>query len=449
MLIMPKLYFYVLGALALIAATIALAAPSLSKGNKWVEQAKLVSDNSAGEYEFAQAVAISGDTAVVGVPYYGELTDINNAGIITGEVSQLGETRNIRGYTKDGAAYVYHCSADTCALQAKLFLPKARTSRYSNFGSEVAIDGDTILVAADSPKKDVPELPVYIFTRSGDSWLLQAQLALPHPPQTSLDINSVALSGDTAVAGTDKNKVYVFRRHPATGTWSYEAELEGPRREDRFPKDSYFGNNVAIDGNIIIVSGGAGKCPYAYVFVRESATASWFKQAELTPYSSDIGYGTNVALSGNIAVIGSPGENWDRGAAYVYVQNSTTGKWFQQTKLVPNDVPPFFSYGFGGSVAIDGNKIVVGVSLEHKASPNLFQPNRLEKAVYVFERNSRIGWRSQPVKLLPQDYEQVARKYGKRVGISGERVIIAAGNLTTNSAYVFQRVDSRKQSIRK
>lgn len=79
MLIMPKLYFYVLGALALIAATIALAAPSLSKGSQWVEQAKLVSDNSAGEYEFAQAVTIDGDTAVVGVPYYGTPTDLNSA----------------------------------------------------------------------------------------------------------------------------------------------------------------------------------------------------------------------------------------------------------------------------------------------------------------------------------------------------------------------------------
>jgi type II secretory pathway pseudopilin PulG len=430
MLIMPKLYFYVLGALALIAATIALAAPSLSKGSQWVEQAKLFSDNSAGEYEFAQAVAIDGDTAVVGIPYYGELTDINNAGIIAGEVSQLGETRNIKGYTKDGAAYVYHCSADTCALQAKLFLPKARTSKYSNFGSEVAIDGDTILVAADSPKKDVPELPVYIFTRSGDSWSLQqSHLALPYSLGATYSIKSVALSGDTAIVGVG-GRLYVYRRQLSTGTWSYETELPA--------------GLAAIDGNTVIMR----ESHAVSVFIRDAATSRWSRQAQLASYPRSVR--TNVALSEDTAVIGIPAEDSERGAVHVYVRDPATGQWSKQARFVPNDVPPFFQYGFGASVGIDDNRIIVGVSLGHLYSPNMFRPHRVEKAAYLYERDRRTQKWSQPVKLLPQDYKRVASEYSRRVSISGERVILNAGSIgTTDSAYIFRRVDSQKQNILK
>ncbi|WP_041462320.1 FG-GAP repeat protein [Chroococcidiopsis thermalis] len=445
---MPKLYFYVLGALALIAATIALAAPSLSKGSQWVEQAKWVSDNSAGEYEFAQAVAIDGDTAVVGLPYYGTPTDLNNAGRISAEVSRSGATGKVMGWTNEGAAYVYRCSGSRCSLSAKLLMPKNQADGYHEFGSEVAIDGDTILVAADAFRGEalnevLQYLPLYIFTRSRDSWSLQqSHLALPYSLKATYSIKSVALSGDTAVVGIG-GRTHVFHRHPSTGSWSYEAELTPDT-------PTYgFGEAVAIDGDTIIVSGGtpsktitSNSTVAAFVFVRNSTTGSWSLQAQLVPFKNEnTSTRRTVALSSNTAVVGLPGESSDRGAAFVYERNPATGKWSKQARLVPNDVLPFHQYGFGGSVGIDGNSIVVGVSLEHKASPNWFQPHRVEKAVYVFERNSRIGWWSQPVKLLPQDYKEVARTYGKRVDISGERVILSAGSIGTDSAYIFRRVN--------
>jgi hypothetical protein len=452
MLIMPKLYFYVLGALALIAAVIALVAPSLARA-KWVEQTKLVSDNEAGEYEFAQAVAIDGDTAVVGVPYYGTPTDLNNAGRISAEISRSGATGKVMGLTNEGAAYVYRCSGSRCSLTAKLFMPKNQADGYHKFGSKVAIDGDTILVAADAFRGEalnevLQYLPLYIFTRSGDSWSLQqSHLALPYSLKATYSIKSVALSGDTAVVGVG-GRIHVFHRHPSTGTWSYEAELtpDAPTYG--------FGEAVAIDGNTIIVSGGApsktitsNRRVAAFIFVRDSTTGIWSLQAQLITFKNEnTSTRRTVALSSNTAVVGLPGENRDRGAAYVYERNPATGKWSKQARLVPNDVLPFHQYGFGGSVGIDGNLIVVGVSLEHQYSPNWFQPHRGEKSAYVFERNSHTGKWSQPVKLLSQDYKRVAESYAKRVSISGERVILSAGSIETDSAYIFHRVDFQKQS---
>jgi hypothetical protein len=423
--IMPKLYFYLLGAVALIAAVIALVAPSLAKA-QWVEQAKLVSDNEAGKYEFAQAVAISGDTAVVGVPNYGTPTDLNNAGRISAEVSRSGATGKVMGLTNEGAAYVYHCSGSRCSLSAKLLMPKNQADGYHEFGSEVAIDGNTILVAAESPKKDVPELPVYIFTRSGDIWSLQqSQLAIPNPLGHYHSIKSVALSGDTAVVGVG-GKLYVYRRQLSTGTWSYEAELPSQL--------------AAIDGHTIVVGGNL-------VYVRDSSTNSWYEQAKLVSHSSS--RGNNFAISGDTVVIGTPAEDSDRGAVHVYVRNPATGQWSKQARFVPNDVLPFFQYGFGASVGIDDNRIIVGVSLGHLYSPNMFRPHRVEKAAYLYERDRRTQKWSQPVKLLPQDYKRVASQYSRRVSISGERVILNAGSIGTDSAYIFRRVDSQKQNILK
>lgn len=60
---MIKPFFYILGVVALIAATVALFTPSLSK-EKWVEQAKL--SIPRGLEDFGQDIAIDQDTAVVG-----------------------------------------------------------------------------------------------------------------------------------------------------------------------------------------------------------------------------------------------------------------------------------------------------------------------------------------------------------------------------------------------
>lgn len=416
---MRKLYFYILGAGVLVATVVSLIAPSSSNGAKWVERAKIVSDNKAGRYEFAQAVAISGDTAVIGVPYYGRPTDLKNAGRVSIGVSQNGPTGEVVGLTKEGAAYVHRCSKDTCSLQAKLLMPKADLDKYSKFGSEIAIDGNTILVAADAPERDIPELPVYTFTRLGNKWSLQqSYLAIPQPLKYYHTIKSVALSGDTAVVGLG-GELYVFRRQPNTSTWLYEAKLPSQM--------------AAVDGNTIILAG-------SLVYVRSSVTGRWDEQAELDSHS--VSSGTNVAISGDTVVIGTPAEDSDRGAVHVYVRNPATGKWSKQARFVPNDVPLFHQYGFGASVGIDGNRIVVGVSLGHRYNPNMFQPQRIEKVAYVYERNSRIQKWSQPAKLLPHDYEQVAHGYAYRVSVSSERVILSANSIGSGAAYIFQQIDT-------
>ena len=74
------------------------------------------------------------------------------------------------------------------------------------------------------------------------------------------------------------------------------------------------------------------------------------------------GFGSSVAISGDTVVVGSPfdnvGTNTDQGSAYVFTRSSSTLTWSEQAKLTAFDSDP--NDHFGRSVAIDGDHIVVG-----------------------------------------------------------------------------------------
>lgn len=227
------IYLSIFAAINLITAVVAFFILSKTR-NKWVEQALLVADCT--EDEFGRAVAIGGDIAVIAAP---------------GEYSANSDVCN-------GTVYIYVYKNDTWCLQVKLSVSQNQTSSYSFFGSSVAIDGNTVLVAADSLNTANSSTPLYVFTRTGDNWSMQ-ELSLPLLPQTPIYYQSVALAGDTAVAAT--KGIYLFRLS-IEGTWSYEAELESPKKDNRF------GDTVAIANHTIIVSGGDKGCASAYIFVR-------------------------------------------------------------------------------------------------------------------------------------------------------------------------------------
>ncbi len=106
------------------------------------------------------------------------------------------------------------------------------------------------------------------------------------------------------------------------------------------------------DGTLTFTGANTGTFTFSY-------TATGAKQ-ELTNNGATDQFGTSVAISGNTAVIGAGGVSGAMlegpGEVYVFTRSGTT--WVQQEVLqaaVRNT-----SDGFGDSVAIDGNTIVVG-----------------------------------------------------------------------------------------
>jgi len=96
-------------------------------------------------------------------------------------------------------------SPDGRGRQATLLAPDGAYS--DKFGAAVAIDGDTIAVGA--PQHSGSDIAiwagvVYIFVRASGTWRLQAELTSDVPSYNSFFGRSVALEGDTLVAGADR-----------------------------------------------------------------------------------------------------------------------------------------------------------------------------------------------------------------------------------------------------
>ena len=309
----------------------------VKSGATWVQQAKLTPADGGANDAFGGAVAIAGDTAVIGA-----VSDDDAA-------------------SDAGAAYVFVRTGTTWTQQAKLTAGDAASN--DQLGMSVAIAGDTAVVGTVNENEHGDRAgAAYVFVRGGTSWSQQAKLTAADGAEADQFGISVAVSGNTAVVGAygdddlgmSSGSAYVFVR--AGTSWSQQAKLNAA---DGAAIDEV-GVSVAVDGDTALVGAvfeqdrGA-----AYVFVRSGA--SWSQQAKLAADDAAPGdnFGNAVALSGNTAVIGAPSDS-DLGAAsgsaYVFVRSGAT--WSQQAKLTASDGASVDLLGV--SVALSGTTAVVG-----------------------------------------------------------------------------------------
>lgn len=164
--------------------------------------------------------------------------------------------------------------------------------------------------------------------------------------------------------------------------------------------------------------------------------------AELTPSVRGNGdwFGISVAVSGNTVVVGAFDPNIEQyGTAYVYVK--PTSGWANMTQvaaLTSSDN----GQGFGTSVAISGNTIVVGAADTSNFDPQAAGPG----AAYVFVEPAG-GWvnMTESAKLTASD-GQSGDAFGDSVGISGGTIGVGAffaednsGNEFAGKAYIFTK----------
>ena len=259
------------------------------------------------------------------------------------------------------------------------------------FGVSVAISGDTLVAGAygDNVGNNTGQGSAYVFTKSGTDWVEQAHLTASDGAATDYFGSSVAISGDTVVAGapfddvggnTDQGSTYVFIR---SGTnWSQQAHLNV---SDGAEHDN-FGWSVAISGDTAVVGapfhdvGTNSAQGSAYVFTRTGT--NWTQQAHLTASdgASYDAFGSSVSIDGDTAVVGA---FWDeggvnsteQGSAYVFTRSGTN--WTEQAKLTASDGAT--EDDFGISAAIDGDTVVVGAFYDD------VEANANQGSAYVYE----------------------------------------------------------------
>jgi hypothetical protein len=153
-------------------------------GTTWTQQAQLTATGGAAFDNFGYSVAISGDTAIVGA--YND---------------------NVGANTDQGSAYVFTRTGTTWTQQAQLTATDGAADDL--FGVSVALSGDTAIVGAfiDDVGANSNQGSACVFTRSGTTWTQQAQLIAAGGAASDQFGSAVALSGDTAVVGAQSDDV--------------------------------------------------------------------------------------------------------------------------------------------------------------------------------------------------------------------------------------------------
>jgi drug/metabolite transporter superfamily protein YnfA len=167
-------------------------------GSTWSQQAFIKASTADTFDYFGNAVAISGDTLVVGAQ--GEASSSTGVNSIPNNLAELA-----------GAAYVFARSGSTWTQQA--YLKASNTGTYDWFGFDVGISGDVIAVGApyeQSSTAGINSAPdnalnaagaTYLFFRYGSTWAQAAFLKASNPGNDDWFGNAVAVSGDTVIVG--------------------------------------------------------------------------------------------------------------------------------------------------------------------------------------------------------------------------------------------------------
>lgn len=297
---------------------------------------------------------------------------------------------------------------------AKLVASDADVGAF--LGESVDISGDVIAVGASYDSDSTGA--VYVFRPDGSGgWLESKITASDGAPGARLG-NAVAISGETLAAaaygdGSQGGALYVFR-DDGNGIWTELAKLE--------PSDGPtpgFGHSIDTDGETIVVGAIADGSGSAYVF-RDDGNGNWSQIQKLVPSDGAAGdhFGGSVAFDGEFLVVGM-GEDDDNGSASgsaVVFRDDGSGDWIETQKLTASDG----SSGaiFGNSVAIDGDLMIVGAGRDAVDGPVW------SGAAYIFRHDGTGQWNevSKLVAPNPESYDE----FGAQVAISGQTAIAAS-----------------------
>jgi hypothetical protein len=345
---------------------------------------------------------------------------------VSGSTVAVGAAFDTAGANGSGSAYLFGATSGDILHT----LNNPTPSINDLFGYATAISGNIVVVGASNEDKGANDAgAAYIFDANTGNLLFT--LANPTPAAGDFFGNSVAISGRFAVVGapcddtdaTDAGAVYIF--DATTGGLLLTLNNPTPAVND------VFGYSVAICDNIVVVGAvqddlGATNAGGAYLF---NATTGVLLQtlANPTPDAADV-FGFSVAISGNKVVVGAHQDDTgatDSGAAYIFDAAMGT---LSQTLVNPT---PDASDYFGYSVAISGNTVVVGTPYDDTGATTT-------GAAYSFDAAT-----GELLSTLANPSPAVGDSFGSTVAISGNIVVVGAllddtGATNAGTVYIFE-----------
>ena len=277
-------------------------------GTTWTQQQKLTASDGTADDEFGNAVAVAGDTVVVGA-HFADLPSNSAA----------------------GSAYRFQRTG-TVWTQTQKLIPVGGVVLGDSFGESLALSGNTLAVGSSTA--DIPFTgagSVYVYSDSTGAYLLEQRLSIPGGANGDFFGCSVAIEGNTLIGGARENApsvgqtaygaAYVFTFDGATWTPQQKLIASDGGNFDRF------GWSVAVSDNVVavgareddtVVGPDAGS---VYVFTR--AGTIWTQQQKLEPSDTATGdrFGSSVALGFGNLIVGAAEKALSpsgQGAAYYF-----------------------------------------------------------------------------------------------------------------------------------
>jgi hypothetical protein len=279
------------------------------------------------------------------------------------------------------------------------------------FGEAVAIRDDVAFIGAPH-WRDKGKVDVLNLTATG--WQRVQELTAPNPSPQS-DFGRVLTFRDGILVVNGPNAMYVFKRG---NRFKPTQTLRPPAADgvDSFP--------VALryEAGVLLASASRNGAPsVVYVFERDS-TGAFVRRATVkaSDGTANDSFGASLSMTSRLFVVGAPD-----GAAYTFRRNSS-GNWVQAQKLVPAVPAP----GFGTSVAIDRDMILVGAPrVDVEGMPPFFPPTPdfhiAGGAVFGFLPGAS-GY-IESFKLRPRPDERFEyEEFGSAIAMSGARIAITA-----------------------
>jgi len=387
------------------------------------------SDGAAGD-EFGHGVAISVDTVVVGA-----LRDDDDG-------------------NDSGSAYIFERNqggADNWGQVKKITSSDGTVG--DSLGHNVAISGDTVVAGAQNDDDNGNNSgSAYIFERNqggADNWGQVKKLLASDGAAGDNFGHNVAISGDTVVVGAllddddgnDSGSVYIFERNQGgADNWSQVKKLLA---SDGAAGDN-FGHGFAISGDTVVVGAhldddDGNDSGSVYIFERNQGGAdNWGQVKKILASDGAAGdnFGIEAAISGDTVVVGAQHDDDDgndSGSAYIFERNQGgADNWGQVKKILASDGAA--GDEFGHSVSISGGTFVVGADGDDSSSGS----------AYIFERNQGGADNWGQVKKITASDGAVGDSLGHDVAISGDTVVAGAQNdddngIDSGSAYTFSK----------
>lgn len=384
---------------------------------------KLTASDGAPHNWFGWSVAATADVIVVGAPFYDELDE--EGAIVEPAI---------------GAVYVFERSGGEWSQTARLITANEETSAM--FGYSVATNGDIIAVGAWKQNVGSQSGAVFVFERSGGSWVETAMLEPFSGDDQERFGFAVSMSGGVLAVGAPlidevddpSTPAYIFEKG-ASGSWSGTRLVAS---DDSI--GGMFGYSIAVSGDTVVVgaphdSTSATNAGSAYVFERDGN--SWTEVAELTDPDADPMdfFGRGVAIDLDTIVVGvefgGAPSLFDTGAAHVFER--ADGTWTEAGRLYAADNS--VDDRFGAAMAVHGDRLIAGAF-------NRDDMGAQSGAAYVFERGAS-GW-SEISKLTSIDGAP-GDNLGSAVAVVGDMVVVGSrydddDGMDSGSVYVFERL---------